>query len=53
MIYQRLVSDYPDLFEDIYALLDAHVYPPLVVKQFCEVVSIKNFLLDNFQGSAH
>ena len=53
MFYQLLVSDDPGLFEAIHALLDAHVDPPLVVDQFCEVISINNLLWDDFQGNAH
>ena len=40
MFYQLLVSDDTGLFEAIHALLDAHIYPPLVVDQCCEVVRI-------------
>ena len=53
MFYQLLVSDDFGLFDAIYTLLGAHVYPPLVVNQCCEVVSINDLLLDNFQGNAH
>ena len=40
MFYKLLVSDDPGLFESIYALLNAHVDPALVVYQCGEVVSI-------------
>ena len=53
MIYQFLVSDDPVLFEPIYALIDAHVDPPLVVDQCCEVIRINILLWDNFQGNVH
>ena len=53
MFYQFLVSDDPGLFEAIHALLDAHVNPTSVVYQCDKVVSINDFLWDNFQGSAH
>ena len=53
MIYQLLVSDYPGLFEAIYALINAHVDPPLVVDQCLEVISTNDILWDYFQGNAH
>ena len=53
MFYQLLVSNCPGLFEAIHALLNAHVYPPLVIYQYGEVVSINDFLWDNFQRNAH
>ena len=48
MFYQLLVSDDPDLFEAMHALLDAHVDPHLVVNQCSEVVSINYFLWELF-----
>ena len=53
MFYQLLAIDDPGLFEAIHALLDAHVYPPLFVDQCGEVVSLKDFLWDNFQENVH
>ena len=53
MFYQLLVRDDPGLFEAIHALIDVHVYPPLVVDQCCEVISITDLLWDDFQGGAH
>ena len=53
MFYQLLVSNDPGLFEAIYALLDAHIDPPLVVDQCCEVISINDLLWDDFQWNAH
>ena len=53
MFYQLLVSDDPGLFEAIHALLDAQVYPYLVVDQCCDVININDLLRDDFQGNAH
>ena len=53
MFYQLLVSDDSVLFEAIHALLDAHVDPPLVVYQCCEVIIINDILWDDFQGNLH
>ena len=53
MFYQLLVSNYPSLFEAIHALLNAHVYPPLVVNQCGEVVSVNDFLWDYFEGNVN
>ena len=49
-IYMRIKKG---LFEAKHAFLDAHVNPPLVVDQCCEVIIINDFLWDNFQGNAH
>ena len=40
IFYQLLVRDDASLFEAIHALLDVHVYPPLVVNQCLEVISV-------------
>ena len=48
MFYQLLVSNDPGLFEAIHALLDAYVYPPLVIYQCCDVTSIDDLLWDDF-----
>ena len=53
MFYQLLVSNYPVLFESIHALLDAHIDPPLVVDQYCEVISVNDLLWGDFQGDEH
>ena len=53
MFYQLLVHNYPGLFEAIHALFDAHVEPPLVVDQCCEVLSINDILWDDFQRNAY
>ena len=53
MFYQLLVSNDPGLFEAIHVLLNAHVYPPLVVDQCREVISINDLLWDYFQDNAH
>ena len=53
MLYQILVRNYHVLFEAIYALLDAHVDPPLVIYQCCEFISINDLLWDYFQGNAY
>ena len=53
MFYQLLVIYDPSLFEAIHALLDAYVDTPLVIYQCSEVVSINDFLWDNFQQNAH
>ena len=52
-VYQLLDSDDPGLFEAIHALLGAHVDPPLVVNQCCEVISINDLLWGDFQGNAN
>ena len=41
------------LFESIHSLLDVHVDPPLVIDQYCDVVSVNDLLWDNFQGNMH
>ena len=53
MFYQLLVSDDPGLFEAIHALLDAHIDPPSVFNQCCEVISINDLLWGDFQGNVH
>ena len=53
MFNQLLVSDDPGLFEAIRPLLDLHVYLPLVVDQYCEVISLNDLIWDDFQGNAH
>ena len=53
MFYQLMVSDDPDLFEAIHALLNAHVDPPLVVNQCREVIIINDLLWNDFQRNAH
>ena len=54
MFHQLLVSgENPGLFEDIHVLLYAHVYPPLVVNQCLEVISIDDLLWDDFQRNPH
>ena len=53
MFYQLLVRNDPGLFEDIHALLDAHVDPPLVFNQCFEVISINDLLWDDFQNNPH
>ena len=53
IFYQLLVRDDPGLFEAIHALLNAHIYPPLVVNQFIEVISVDDLLWGDFQRNPH
>ena len=53
MFYQLLVCDDVSLFEAIYALLKAHVYPHLVVNQCLEVISVDYLLWGDFKRNSH
>ena len=53
MFYQFLVRDDSSLFEDIHALLDAHVDPPLVVHQCLEFIGVDDLLWDDFKRNPH
>ena len=53
MFYQFLVCDDASLFEAIHTLLDAHVYPPLVVHQCLEFISVDDLLWDDFKKNPH
>ena len=53
VFYQLLVCYDAILFKAIHDLLDAHIYPPLVVHQCIEVISVNDLLWDDFKRNLH
>ena len=53
MFYQLLIRNNARLFEAIHALLGVHIYPPLVVNQCLQVISVDDLLWDDFKINPH